>query len=227
MKKSSKQLVEMAGSLEELATMICGHGSFAYHNDDRDYPIRKEAVLEYLEMGEGFSKRKAVEKPVNKELDGEIDNYIKDNFFGSETMGFFSNKTKEELNDRDVVEIARHFAAWQRNKDYYSSEELDKVIDEAIEDFYEKDLMAPSMKREFDEVSDVLWVQRNTIIRILRKVVKWQKEKDQKEFELLKEWFEDIAGKCEQLTSGNVSHNGKMIRGYARNCAEYIKSDLL
>lgn len=56
---------------------------------------------------------------------------------------------------------------------------------------------------------------------------RWQKEKDEKKFELLKEWFEDIAEKCERLTSGNVSHNGKMIRGYARNCAEYIKSDLL
>jgi hypothetical protein len=50
----------------------------------------------------------------------------------------------------------------------------------------------------------------------------WQKQKDKKGLELLKEWFEDIAEKCEHLTSGNVSHNGKMIRGFARNCAEYI-----
>lgn len=55
----------------------------------------------------------------------------------------------------------------------------------------------------------------------------WQKNLNKKDFELLKEWFEDISEKCEHLTSGNVSHNGKMIRGYARNCAEYIKTDLL
>lgn len=54
MKKVNKKLVEMATSIENLATMICGHGSFAYHNDDRNYPIRKEAVLEYLEMGAKF-----------------------------------------------------------------------------------------------------------------------------------------------------------------------------
>lgn len=78
MKKSSKQLVEMAGSLEELATMICGHGSFAYHNDDRDYPIRKEAVLEYLEMGDSFSKRKVVEEPVSKDLEDLVEQYCND-----------------------------------------------------------------------------------------------------------------------------------------------------
>lgn len=55
----------------------------------------------------------------------------------------------------------------------------------------------------------------------------WQKNLNKKDFELLKEWFEDISEKCEHLTSGNVSHNGNTIRGYARNCAEYIKTDLL
>ena len=76
MKKSSKQLVEMAGSLEELATMICGHGSFAYHNDDIDYPIRKEAVLEYLEMGESFSLRKLAEEAISKDLEESIQKFI-------------------------------------------------------------------------------------------------------------------------------------------------------
>lgn len=55
----------------------------------------------------------------------------------------------------------------------------------------------------------------------------WREQKDKKAFELLKEWFEEIAEKCDRLTSGNVSHNGKMIRGFLRNCAEYIKTDLL
>lgn len=55
----------------------------------------------------------------------------------------------------------------------------------------------------------------------------WQKQQIRKEINLLKEWFEDISEKCEHLTSGNVSHNGKMIRGFAKNCAEYIETDLL
>lgn len=55
----------------------------------------------------------------------------------------------------------------------------------------------------------------------------WQKQQMIENINLLKEWFEDIAEKCEHLTSGNVSHNGKMIRGFARNCAEYIETDLL
>lgn len=52
-------------------------------------------------------------------------------------------------------------------------------------------------------------------------------KKNREELERLKEWFEDVAEKCEHLTSGNVSHNGRMIRGFARNCAEYIKRYLL
>ena len=60
-----------------------------------------------------------------------------------------------------------------------------------------------------------------------RHFAEWQRLKDREGIKLLKEWFEDIAEKCEHLTSANVSHNGKMIRGFARNCAEYIKTDLL
>lgn len=51
MKNVNKQLVEMADSIEDLATIICGHGFYAYHNDDVKYPIPKDAVKEYLEMG--------------------------------------------------------------------------------------------------------------------------------------------------------------------------------
>lgn len=56
------------------------------------------------------------QEPVSEDLDKEIANYIENNFFGSETMGFFSNKTKEELNDKDVADIARHFANWQKER---------------------------------------------------------------------------------------------------------------
>ena len=37
------------------------------------------------------------------DLEKEITNYISGNFFGSETMGFFSNRTKEEPNDQDIA----------------------------------------------------------------------------------------------------------------------------
>ena len=57
MKDYNKETVETADSIEELATMVCGYGYFAYHNDDRDYPVRKEAVQEYLEMGAAFAKK--------------------------------------------------------------------------------------------------------------------------------------------------------------------------
>lgn len=44
--------------------------------------------------------------------------------------------------------------------------------------------------------------------------------------QMCKEWFEDIAEKAELLTAGNVSHNGKVIRAYARQYAEYIDEQL-
>lgn len=56
---------------------------------------------------------------------------------------------------------------------------------------------------------------------------KWDREQCKSQFLLLAEWFDDIAEKCAHLTSGNVSHNGAAIRGYAKNCSEYIKSTLL
>lgn len=43
------------------------------------------------------------------DLEKEIDNYISDNFFGSETLGFFANRTKEEPNDIDMALCAKHF----------------------------------------------------------------------------------------------------------------------
>lgn len=85
----------------------------------------------------------------------------------------------------------------------------------------------------FDELLQKLYIKYNKevslekLLDIASNFVKWQKEKDRKNFELLKEWFEEIAERCSRLTSGNVSHNGKAIHGFARNCAEYIKTDLL
>lgn len=43
------------------------------------------------------------------DLEKEINKYISDNFFGSETMGFFAVRTKEEPNDIDMALCAKHF----------------------------------------------------------------------------------------------------------------------
>lgn len=51
-------------------------------------------------------------------------------------------------------------------------------------------------------------------------------ETDRQVLELCKEWFESVMEKCDHLTSGNVSHNGRAIHGYAKNCAEYIELHL-
>lgn len=68
MKKCNKQLVEMAESIEDLATMVCGHGYYAYHNDDAEHPIPKGAVQEFLEMGEAFAKQQMMKSAVDAEI---------------------------------------------------------------------------------------------------------------------------------------------------------------
>ena len=45
----------------------------------------------------------------NVGLEKKINKYISDNFFGSETIGFFANRTKEEPNDQDIALCAKHF----------------------------------------------------------------------------------------------------------------------
>ena len=49
---------------------------------------------------------------------------------------------------------------------------------------------------------------------------------DKEVLELCKEWFETIMERCDRLTSGNVSHNGRAIHGYAKNCAEFVAEHL-
>ena len=43
------------------------------------------------------------------DLEKEINKYISDNFFGSQTMGFFAARTKEEPNYQDIALCAKHF----------------------------------------------------------------------------------------------------------------------
>ena len=43
------------------------------------------------------------------DLEKETDKYISENFYGSETLGFFANRTKEEPNWKDIELCAKHF----------------------------------------------------------------------------------------------------------------------
>jgi len=67
----------------------------------------------------------------DEDLEEEIKNYIKDNFFGSGSIGFLSNRTKGELDSVDVANIARHFAEWGRNHFENKSEMVSKDLEEA------------------------------------------------------------------------------------------------
>lgn len=100
MKDYNKKIVKMADSLEKLATLICGYGSFAYHNDDWDYPIRKEAVMEYLEMGADFQKEQLMKAAVECEvLQDEVDDIELDTV-GICPDGLILDKTKFIAGDK-------------------------------------------------------------------------------------------------------------------------------
>ena len=52
-------------------------------------------------------------------------------------------------------------------------------------------------------------------------------EKTDKEvLELCQSWFKDIIERSEKLTSGNVAHGSKAIRGVAKNYAEFVDEHL-
>jgi len=56
MNDANKYSLQHADSLDELATLICGFGYYANHNDDFEHPVPKEAVREYLEVGAMFQQ---------------------------------------------------------------------------------------------------------------------------------------------------------------------------
>lgn len=62
MNNANKHSLQRAESLDELATLICGFGYYANHNDDREHPIPKEAVREYLEVGAAFQMKETEPK---------------------------------------------------------------------------------------------------------------------------------------------------------------------
>lgn len=59
MNNANKHSLQRAESLDDLATLICGFGYYAHHNDDQEHPIPKEAVKEYLEVGAAFQMKEA------------------------------------------------------------------------------------------------------------------------------------------------------------------------
>ena len=62
MNDANKYSLQRADSLDELATLICSFGYYAYHNDDREHPVPKEAVREYLEVGAAFQMKETEPK---------------------------------------------------------------------------------------------------------------------------------------------------------------------
>jgi len=62
MNNANKYSLQHADSLDDLATRICGYGYYAHHNDDREHPVPKEAVREYLEVGAAFQMKETEPK---------------------------------------------------------------------------------------------------------------------------------------------------------------------
>lgn len=81
----------------------------SYYKDLKDRGILSKAgeaayrAIRILKSDINFLKVKDVD------LEKEINKYISDNFFGSETMGFFAVGTNEEPNDQDIALCAQHF----------------------------------------------------------------------------------------------------------------------
>ena len=68
MEPVNEKTLQKAKSLDDLATRICGFGYYAYHKDDRDHPIPKEAVREYLEMGAAFQTMQTEDERKQRKL---------------------------------------------------------------------------------------------------------------------------------------------------------------
>ena len=49
---------------------------------------------------------------------------------------------------------------------------------------------------------------------------------DKEVLELCKTWFEDIMERSDRLTTGNVAHGSRAIRGVAKNYAEFVDKHL-
>ena len=62
MNNANKHSLQRAESLDDLTTRICSFGYYAHHNDDREHPIPKEAVKEYLEVGAAFQMKETEPK---------------------------------------------------------------------------------------------------------------------------------------------------------------------
>ena len=61
--KTMRQLVNLADSIENLAVIICGHGWYDYPDDDREHPVPRKAIEQYLKMGAMFQEKHKKEEP--------------------------------------------------------------------------------------------------------------------------------------------------------------------
>jgi len=86
--------------IDEINEKAASYSSDSEH--DYFYRIEEEAYKNSISI---INSLKAKEIDLEK----EINKYISDNFFGSETIGFFAVRTNEEPNDQDIALCAKHF----------------------------------------------------------------------------------------------------------------------
>ncbi len=109
MNNANKHSLQRAKSLDHLATLICGFGYYAHHNDDRDHPIPKEAVKEYLEVGAAFQQLRVWHpKPERPEDESHV---LIVNDYGCGTAGKYSEDG--DYFAADAGGIAADWEEWQ------------------------------------------------------------------------------------------------------------------
>lgn len=89
----------LIGKLNKLLREIQGKSTFQ--------TIRSETAKEIITRIVDFINSE--DSNIEIDIEKEINDYISENFFGSETMGFFSTRTKEEPDWKDIASAAKHF----------------------------------------------------------------------------------------------------------------------
>lgn len=89
----------MAQYIDKDALVAWAKETYLYENASMIRKVCYKQLLEHLNTLE----------VKDVDLEKEINTYISNNFFGSETIGFYANRTKEEPNDQDIALCAKYF----------------------------------------------------------------------------------------------------------------------
>ena len=99
------ELIDKAAIVAEIEKRIKKYATIDVGNSNELealYGAKCKALMEILSFLNTIEEKEV-------DLEKEINKYISDNFFGSETMGFFAVRTKEEPNDIDIALCAKYF----------------------------------------------------------------------------------------------------------------------